>query len=226
MKARDIMTSPVHTVVPRTTVQDVAKLFLEKRISGVPVVDEEGRLIGMVSEGDLLHRAEAGTGRRRSWWLTLIADKQTLASEYIREHGQHVADIMSRRLITVGPDTPVREIARLLERNGVKRVPVVEDGKPIGIVSRANLIQAVASAAQAPSVTASDQVIRDAILAELAKQEWAQLALVNVTVTEGVAGLWGIIDSETERKALTVAAETTPGVKAVDDHLIIRPFEG
>jgi CBS domain-containing protein len=224
MKARDIMTSPVITVTARTEVLDVAQLFLDKRISGAPVVDDEGKLIGMVSEGDLLHRSEAGTGRRRSWWLHLFADKGTLASEYAREHGRYVADIMSHRLITASPETPVHEIARLLEKHCVKRVPIVENGELVGLVSRANLIQAVASARHALVMSSSDQEIRAALLAELARQPWADLGLINITVSDGVVGLWGIMDSEAERKALTVAAESIPGVVAVDDHLAPRPF--
>ncbi len=224
MKARDIMTSPVITVSPRTEVQKVAELFLEKRISGAPVLDEEGKLVGVVSEGDLLQRSEAGTGRRRSWWLSLLASKQSLASEYVREHGRHVADIMSRRLITASPETPVREIARLLEKHGIKRVPIVENGEVVGLVSRANLIQAIASAPPILAMSSSDQAIRATLLAKLAEQPWADLALVNVTVSSGVVELWGIMDSEAERKALKVAAEAIPGVTAVDDHLISRPF--
>jgi CBS domain-containing protein len=225
MKARDIMTSPVITVKPRTEVQKVAQLFLDRCISGAPVVDDEGKLVGMVSEGDLLHRSEAGTGRRRSWWLGLLTSKQTLASEYAREHGRHVADIMSCRLVTAAPHTPVREIARLLEKHCIKRVPIVENGQLVGLVSRANLIQAVASAPANLVMSSSDQAIRVTLLAELAKQPWVDLALINVTVSNGVVELWGIMDSEAERKALKVAAEAISGVIAVDDHLISRPLQ-
>jgi CBS-domain-containing membrane protein len=224
MQARDIMTSPVITVTPRTEVQKVAQLFLEKRISGVPVVNEEGKLVGMVSEGDLMHRSEAGTGRRRSWWLSLFASKEELAGAYAREHGRHVADIMTRRLVTAAPSTPVQEIAGLLERNGIKRVPIVENDQVVGLVSRANLIQAVASAPSSISMSSSDQTIRETLLTELAAQPWADLTLINITVSNGVVGLWGVMDSEAERKALRIAAEATPGVIAVSDHLISRPF--
>jgi CBS-domain-containing membrane protein len=224
MQARDIMTSPAITVTPQTEVRKVAQLFLEKRISGAPVVDESGNLVGMVSEGDLLHRSEAGTGRRRSWWLTMFASKEELASQYAREHGRHVADIMTRRLVTVRPDTLVQEIAWLLERNGIKRVPVIENGKVIGLVSRANLIQAVASAPWSLAMSSSDQAIRETLVNELARQPWADLALINITVSNGVVGLWGVMDSEAERKALKVAAESTPGVVGVADHLMSRPF--
>jgi len=224
MKARDIMTSPVITVTARTEVLEVAQLFLNKRISGAPVVDNEGKLVGMVSEGDLLHRSEADTGRRRSWWLHLFTDRDILAREYAREHGRYVADIMSRRLITASPETPVHEIASLLERHRIKRVPIVEKGELVGLVSRANLIQAVATAQHALVMSSSDQEIRSTLQAELARQPWADLGLINITVSNGVVAFWGIINSEAERKALKVAAESIPGVVAVDDHLIPRPF--
>jgi CBS domain-containing protein len=224
MKARDIMISPVSTVSPATLVREVAQLFLHKRISGAPVVDDNGKLVGMVSEGDLLHRAEAGTGRRRSWWLSLLTQKGTLASDYVREHGRTVADVMSHKLITASPETPVREIARLLEKNCIKRVPIADSGELVGIVSRANLIQAVAGAPSELEIKVSDQQIREKLLADLQGQPWAQLGIINITVADGVVGLWGIIDSETERKAFKVAAEAVPGVVGVENHLMIRPF--
>ena len=224
MKARDVMISPVITVTPQTSVRDVAQLFLEKRISGAPVLNDERKLVGVVSEGDLLHRNEAGTGRRRSWWLSLLTQKGTLAAEYIQEHGRSVADVMSHRVITASPETPVREIARLLEKNRIKRVPIVENDELVGIVSRANLIQAVASAPRELEILPSDQLVRAKLIADLQNQPWAQLGVINITVTDGVVGLWGIVDGETERKALKVAAESIPGVIAVDDHLIMRPF--
>lgn len=223
MQARDVMIFPVITVTPDTPVNEVAQLFLDKRISGAPVI-EDGKLVGMVSEGDLLHREEAGTAKRRSWWLGLLTHKDTLARDYVREHGRRVADVMSRRVITATPATPVREIARLLEKNRIKRVPVVDGDQVVGIVSRANLIQAVASAAAAPEVPVSDQQIRERMLLDLRRHAWTQLNVVNITVTSGVVGLWGIVDTETERRAFKVAAETTPGVVGVEDHLIIRPF--
>lgn len=224
MKARDVMISPVITVTPQTPVREVAQLFLEKRISGAPVLNEERKLVGMVSEGDLLHRSEAGTGRQRSWWLSLLTQKETLADEYVREHGRSVADVMSHKVMTASPETPVREIARILEKNRVKRVPIVENGELVGIVSRANLIQAIASAQRELEIPLSDQLIREKLMANLRNQPWAQLGVINITVTNGVVGLWGIVDDETERKAFKVAAESIPGVIAVDDHLIMRPF--
>jgi CBS domain-containing protein len=226
MKARDVMVSPVITVKPSVPVREVAELLLRHRISAVPVVDENDHLVGIVSEGDLLHRAEAGTERRHSWWLLALTRSEALAEEYIRAHSRCVDDVMTRDLITARPDTPVHELAALLEKNGIKRVPVLENGRLVGIVSRANLIQAVASARAELDVPLSDSAIRDGLLAHLKQQPWAHTSLMNVTVTNGVVDLWGLIESDTERQAIRVAAETTQGVNAVNDNLVTRKVQG
>ena len=148
MKARDVMVSPVITLKPSASVREAAELLLKYRISGVPVVNDDYRVVGIVSEGDLLHRAEAGTERRRSWWLLAFAQNETLAQDYIKAHTRRVEDVMTRDVIVARPYTPVHEVAMLLEKNCIKRVPVVEDDRLVGIISRANLIQAVASARQ------------------------------------------------------------------------------
>lgn len=222
MKARDVMVSPVHTVKPDALVTDVARLFLERRIGAAPVVDDRGTLVGIVSEGDLLHRAEIGTGRRHAWWLKLLADNQVFATEYVKEHARHVGDLMTRSVITAAPDTPLDVIAALLERNGIKRVPIVQDGRLVGLVSRANLIQALAASGAELAVAPSDTTMRDTLLAHLAAQPWAQTALVNVTVKDGVVDLWGLVNSDSEKQAVRVAAEATPGVRAVNDNLMVR----
>lgn len=225
MKAQDVMVSPAITVKSRSSVKDVAKLLLEHRISAVPVVDDDGRLVGIVSEGDLLHRTEAGTERHRSWWLQILAGDETLASEFVKSHGRRVGDVMTRDVITARPDTPLQDIATRLEKNLIKRVPIVDQkGHLLGIVSRANLIQAVASGRDEEDVEASDAAIRDTLLEELKKQQWAHTMLLNVTVTEGVVTLWGMTNSDAERKALRVAAEEIPGVRAVNDNLALRPM--
>ena len=224
MKARDVMVSPVITVKPFSSVREVAKTFLERRISAVPVVDDQGKLVGIVSEGDLLHRSEAGTERQRPWWLLALTGDDTLASEYVKAHGRKVADIMTRNVITATPDTPLHEIAALLEKNSIKRVPIVKDGQLVGIVTRANLIQAVASARKELDIPLSDTTVRDKLLAHLKAQSWAHTSLLNVTVTDGVVDLWGMTNSETEKKAIRVAAESTPGVRTVNDNLVKRPI--
>jgi len=224
MQARDVMVSPVITVKPSSSVREVAKTFLERRISAVPVVDDQGKLVGIISEGDLMHRSEAATERQRSWWLLQLTEDETLAAEYVKAHARKVADVMTRHVITAAPDTPLHEIATLLEKNSIKRVPIVKDGQLIGVVSRANLVQAVASTRKELEIPLSDATIRDKLLADLAGQAWAQTSLLNVTVSGGIVDLWGTTKSDVERKAIRVAAESTPGVCAVNDNLVIQPI--
>jgi CBS domain-containing protein len=224
MKARDVMVSPVITVKPSTSVREVAKTFLERRISAVPVVDDQGKLVGIVSEGDLLHRSEAATQRQRPWWLLAYIGEETLADEYVKAHARKVSDVMTRNVIIAGPDAPLHEIAALLEKNSIKRVPIVKDGQLVGIVSRANLIQAVASGRKELEIPLSDTTIRDKLLAHLKEQRWAHTGLLNVTVNDGVVNLWGMTTSDEERRAIRVAAEIMPGVRAVSDNMITRPI--
>jgi CBS domain-containing protein len=226
MHARDVMVAPVITVKPSTTVKEVAELFLEKRISAAPVIDSQEKLVGIVSEGDLLHRVEAGTERHRSWWLEGFIGNDTLATEYVKAHGRKVSDVMTRKVITASPQTPLHEVATLMEKNAIKRVPILENGQLVGIVSRANLIQAVATARKLLDIPLSDTTIREKILSHLKKQPWAHTTMLNVTVNAGVVDLWGIAESAAERKAIKVAAESTLGVCAVNDNLITRSVGG
>jgi CBS-domain-containing membrane protein len=223
MKARDVMVAPVITANPNATVKSVAETLVRHRISAVPVVDDKGKLVGIISEGDLLHRAEAGTEKRRSWWLRALIASDVQAGEYVKAHGRKVSDVMTRGVITASPETPLSEIAALLEKHSIKRVPIVENNQLVGIVSRANLIQAVASAGYALEVTLSDSTIRDKLMAHLKAQDWAHTGLLNVIVNGGVVDLWGIVSSVNERKAIRVAAEATPGVIAVNDNLTLWP---
>lgn len=223
MLVRDVMVAPVITVTPSTAVKEVAELFLEKRISAAPVVESQQRLVGIVSEGDLLHRVEAGTERQRSWWLKGFIGDDTLAAEYVKSHGLKVSDVMTRKVVTATPETPLHEVAALLEKNAIKRVPILENGRLVGIVSRANLIQAVATARKLLDIPLSDTAIRENILSHLKKQPWAHTAMLNVTVNGSVVDLWGVAESAAQRKAIKVAAESTLGVSAVNDNLVIRP---
>jgi len=222
MKARDVMTAPVITVRDTAAVKDVAKLFLERGISAVPVVNARDELVGIVSEGDFLHRSEIGTQRQRPWWLALMAGDQGQAADYIKAHAMRVADIMTRNVITATPDTPLNEIAAMLEQHGIKRVPIVHEANLVGIVSRANLVQAIASSGSKLDIPVSDTAIRERLLAHLNSQGWTPKILLNATVNDGVVDLWGITDSNTERKAIRVAAEAMPGVRAVNDHITVR----
>jgi CBS domain-containing protein len=225
MKARDVMVSPVVTVKPSASVKEVAKLLLERRISAVPVVDDQGKVVGIVSEGDLLHRAEAGTERQRSWWLRGLTGEETLAAEYVKAHAREVADVMTPQVTTAMPDTPLHEVATLMERNSIKRVPIVKDGQLVGIVSRANLVQAVASAREnLLEIPLSDANIREKLLEHLQQQAWGRPWLLNVLVNDGIVDLWGVARSDAEKTAIRVAAEAIPGVRAVNDYLVIRPW--
>jgi CBS domain-containing protein len=221
MRAMDVMTSEVITVDENATVQAVAKLMTERGISAVPVVNRDGRVIGMVSEGDLLHRAETGTERCRSWWLEMMSSTNQLAGDYIKSHSGKVKEVMTRDVISVTDITPVADIAVLLETNRIKRVPVLRDGELVGIVSRANLVRALAMTINEPAsvAAADDRTIRDKLLAELKAQKWAEVSPANVTVKDRVVHLWSSYLSAQEKRALLVAAENIPGVRRVEDHM-------
>jgi len=226
MKAADVMVSKVITVGPDAELQDVARTLLNNRISALPVVDAGGKLVGIISEGDLMRRVESGTVRRRSWWLEMLTGREALAAEYVKEHSRKVADVMTREVVTVNPETSLGDIATLLERNGIKRVPVVQDGKVVGIVSRANLLQALASYRTPIEGSApNDAAIRENVIARINSEPWSKPALINVIVQDGNVELWGIVETQVEKKAVRVAAEVTPGVRAVNDNLIVRPIE-
>ena len=221
MRATDIMTSEVITVEEDATVQAAAELMAEHGISALPVVDKDTRVIGIVSEGDLLHRAETATEQRRSWWLEMMTSTNQLAGEYIKSHSAKVTDVMTRDVISVTETTPIADIAVLLETHRIKRVPVLRDGRLAGIVSRANLVRALAMTIneRASSTEADDENIRNKLLAELKAQKWAEVSPANVTVKDGVVHLWSSYLSEQEKRALVVAAENIPGVRRVEDHM-------
>lgn len=221
MKASDIMTSPAITAGPDTPISKIAALLLGHHISAVPILDE-GRLAGIVSEGDLLHRHEIATERHAragSWWLRLFSEDRS-AAQYVKSHARQARDVMTRDVVSVAPETPVAEIADLLETRGIKRVPVLRGGTLVGIVSRANLVQALAVAARRdkPAQPSTDDAIRGRLLSELQRCSWWRPAWSNVLVSEGVVHYWGTIDSEDERDAARVAAENIAGVRGVEDH--------
>lgn len=224
MHAADVMTRNVITVSPESEVQEIASLLLEHAISAVPVVDTEDRVLGIVSEGDLIRRVDGGNGqeRRRSWWLGLFTGHD--AGEYVKSHGRRASEIMTRNTITVSEDTPLHRIAALLERHRIKRVPVVDDeGRLVGVVSRSNLLRGFSVEAPAASVTADDRDIRQAILEEIDENTGVLGDRLNIIVIDGRVQLWGLVDGEVEKMAVQVAAENTPGVKTVDNHLGLMP---
>lgn len=223
MKAADVMVSDVITVGVNASIGEVAAILLSNHISAAPVVSEKGELVGIVSEGDLMRRAEIGTTKRHSWWLELISTEWASANEYIKSHSGKVADVMTRDVITAKPDTPLGDVARLLERNRIKRVPIVEGAKLVGIVSRANILQALASAAKKlPSLTTTDDSeLRKKVVSRLASEPWRP-TMLTVTVQDGTVDLWGLVHSVEQKKAAQLAAETTPGVRAVDNNIVVQ----
>ncbi len=226
MRVKDVMTRQVISVAANQSVLEAAQLMLDNRISGLPVVDAAGALVGIVTEGDFLRRGEIGTQRRRPKWLELLIGPGRLATEYVRSSGRRVDEVMTPDLCTVGEDDTLETVVGLMERRHVKRLPVLRDGRLVGIVSRANLMRALASLSHGASAgMADDSAIRDRILSAYAEARWAPR--INVKVHDGVVELSGIITDERERRGLIVAAENVPGVKAVHDHVVwVEPMSG
>jgi CBS domain-containing protein len=219
MRAHQIMTKDVITVTPHTTIETAAKIMLRAHISGLPVLDDTGNLVGIVSHSDFLRRSEIGTGHKRPKWLQFFVGQGKAASEFIHERGRKVEDVMTVEPVTVNEDTPLEELVGLMEKKGIKRLPVMSSDVLKGIVTRSNLLQAVASMAhEIPDPTADDDHIRDRILRTVNATNWRPVGF-EVTVRKGVVHLHGIITGDKVRQAAIVAAENTAGVKKVHDHL-------
>jgi CBS domain-containing protein len=216
MLAGQVMT-PNPIAVPVTMpIEECARILLEKRISAVPVVDADQHVIGIVSEGDLIRRRETGTERRYSWWLELVSDPQTMARDFVKSSGHKVSDVMTKQVVSVAEDTPLAAIADIMERHRIKRVPVVRNGKLVGIVSRADLVRSLLADRAAPAASAaSDSDIRDHFLARLDKEPWGPRSYVNIIVNDGQVELWGFAGSQDEARAIGLLAEDVPGVRAV-----------
>jgi len=228
MNAGDIMTPRVVSVGPDASILEAMQLMLANRISGLPVIAENGKLVGIVTEGDFLRRAETGTQRVRRRWLEFFTGPGKLAEEYVHTHGRKVFDVMTPDPVTITDDTPLDVVVGLLEARRIKRLPVVRSGVVVGIVSRANLLHALASLARAqPSEAQTDAAIREQIYAELNRQRWVPNNCINVVVRDGEVELWGTILDERERQAVRVAAENVAGVKNVSDHMVwVEPMSG
>ena len=228
MQAKDVMTRNIVSVQPDATVLQAARLMLQHHISGLPVIDQAGKLVGVLSEGDFLRRQETRTERRRSRWLEFLMGPGRTAAEYTHSHGSKVSEVMTGEVHTVGEDTSLEDIVELMEHKRIKRVPVLHGSEVVGIVTRSNLMHAMVSLARkAPPAAKDDSTIRDRLLAEMQKEQWAPAAMTNVVVRDGVVELWGVIVDERQRDALKVAAENIPGVKAVKDHLVwVEPTSG
>ena len=228
MNAADVMTRRILSVMPNASIVEAIRLMLDNHVSGLPVIDQAGQLVGILTEGDLLRRGETGTERHRPRWLEILMGPGRLASEYVRTHGRKVDDIMTREPVSVAPEAPLDEIVELMERHRIKRVPVIEGDKLVGIVSRADLLRALARRIDEQSAAAmGDEEIRERILAELAKVSWVPRDGIEIGVENGVVNLNGVILDESEREALRIAAENVPGVSAVEDHLVwVEPVSG
>jgi len=230
MIASDVMSRKVISIDPESTVLQAARLMLQHRISGLPVIDAAGKLVGVLSEGDFLRRRETRTERHRSRWLEFLMGPGKIATEYTHSHGNKVGEVMTTDVKTVDENAAIEDIVELMERYRIKRVPVMSGSILVGIITRSNLMHAMVSMARvAPDLIKSkdDAGIRDQLLAEMQKEQWAPVALTNVVVHDGIVELWGVLVDERQREALKVAAENIPGVKAVKDHMVwVEPMTG
>ena len=227
MKASEIMTPDVISADPDATVLQAARYMLLHHISGLPVIDKTGALVGILSEGDFLRRRETHTDRRPSRWLEFLMGPGKLAAEYTHTHGSKVSEVMTTKMHTISEDTPLEKIVEMMERYRIKRVPVLRGKKVVGIVTRANLMHAMVSLARGEPKTTSDAAIRQELLRELKNEKWALSSMINVVVHDGVVELWGAIVDERQGEALKVAAENIPGVKEVKNHLAwVEPVSG
>lgn len=228
LTAADVMQNDVLSVNSDTGVVEAARTMLRHKISGLPVIDWSRRLVGILTEGDLLRRSEIGTERHRSNWLELLLGPGRGAEEYTAEHARKVSEVMSDQVVAVGPDMPLSEVVALMEKHHIKRVPVLDGERLIGIVSRADLLRAlVDAAAKIDAAPMSDKEIREQILRAINSEQWSPRATINVDVANGVVTLHGCIIDNRERAALTVLAENVPGVaKVVDEMVWIEPLSG
>ena len=231
MNAADIMTREVITATPSMGLEEAVQLMLSHRVSGLPVLDSSGVLIGIVTEGDLLRRAETGTERPLSWWRAVLLGTQRLANQYVHTHARRVEEVMTRQVVSIAPNTPLAEVVALMEARGIKRLPVLQEGRLLGIVSRADLLGALerflAAQRSSDSMACQDSELRRRLLRQVAAQRWVPAALVDIGVQEGVVELRGLILNEGQREALRVLAENTAGVRRVVDNLVwMEPYSG
>lgn len=221
MQARDLMSVAVVSVKPETVLRDIVALMLDRNISGVPVM-EDGRLLGVINEGDLLRRFEIGTdgsAAEKSWWQQLV-HRETLPLDYVRSHAQLAKDIMASPVVTVAEDAPIQEIASIFAARHIRRIPVVRGSEVVGIVTRADLVRAIALKTRKVGLSGnqSDAAIREQLLHELEMQRWWHPVSSTLDVCDGVVHFFGLYESETDRRAARIAAENVPGVKGVEDH--------
>jgi CBS domain-containing protein len=216
------MTTNVIAVGPDTDIRETASLLVQHRISAVPVLDQSGNLLGIISEGDLMRRPEAGTERHPSWWLSLFLSPEEQTHNYVKSHGRRASDVMTRHVVTVPEDAPLEQVASILEKHRIKRVPVMRAGKVVGIVSRADLLHGLVARRAPTKVSADDRTIRAAVLNGLAEAGISQ-KLLSVVVSDGKVHIWGVAASDEEKDAIRIAAETALGVKEVQMEVSASP---
>jgi CBS domain-containing protein len=224
MNVQEAMTKDVVTVGPQTTVGEIADLLVRHRISAVPVVSDDNRVVGIVSQTDLGHRSETGTEKRRKWWLDMFADSDTKAREYIKSHGLKAQDVMSRIVVSVSRQASLSEVADALDTHRIRQVPVMDDGKLVGMVSRADLVRKLAEVRiAAPAVRPDSGALQKAIWDEIKAQPWLRSGYLNLTVKDGVVEIYGAVDSDEQRHALRVLVEGVSGVRKVENKVTILP---
>jgi CBS-domain-containing membrane protein len=200
----------------------------EKRISGVPVLTDDGKIVGILSESDLLHRAEMRTERKRKWWFRHFGDPNTLAQDYAKAHGLKAHDVMSRYVVSVRDDAELRDVADILDHRRIKRVPVVHEGRLVGIISRGDLVRALGQV----QIAKADKKIDNAALHKtlqdrIKSQSWINDSHISLTVHDGVVEVWGFVASIDQRNALRALIEETDGVTRLEDELSIAgPLRG
>ena len=221
MKARDVMTPNVVSVPADLSVPEVAKIMLDRRISAVPVVDPSEHVVGVISEGDLIRRPELKTDKPRSRWLAFFMSDEDRARDFVKTHGLRAKDVMSQPVVSVSPDATLTDIVNLMTSRRIKRVIVLEHGKLAGVVTRSDLLRTLHAREALPTegIPRDDTSVRNQILKAIDAEGWAASAIINVQVTNGTAYLWGVVDSDEQRKAILVAVEGIPGVRGVEDHL-------
>jgi CBS domain-containing protein len=227
MKAHEIMTRDVITVRPETSVRDIAGLMVEKHISGVPVLTDDGRIVGIISESDLLHRTEVETERRRKWWFRAFGDNKQLAQDFAKAHGLKAHEVMSRYVVSVREDAELRDVADILDNRRIKRVPVIESNRLVGIITRGDLVRALSRMQSSKETKKVDNATLHKTLHDRIRTEsWINESYINVTVNDGVVALWGIVDTADQHSALRALVEETEGVERLEDKISVGvPFQ-
>jgi CBS-domain-containing membrane protein len=216
MRVEDVMTADVIAVGPEVSVHKAARLMSDHGVSGLPVIDAEGRVIGIVTEGDLILRQAAP--RARHWWARFFADPEALARDYRKAAGTTVGEVMTRAVVSVGPDLGIEAAARILYDRGLRRVPVVRDGRLVGILARGDLVKAIAATPVFRVWAPDDELVR-AMRERIKAEPWTAPGIV-VEASEGVITLWGAVATGAERSALETMARAIPGCRGVDNRLM------